>query len=271
MRLLALGQEAWTSTTEYGQRNHRTEVREEPGQMDDSPDSEFYVLREKKLLDEFDRQAVWWQQQLVAAFDEAFASDIVKAARSRFNNLLATLPYIGGDENHLTTNLLDAARCLALYQVMRAGGKTAAQTGKVLYDAILARGRQASAEAWAGKRLTDKELMERRRQRALRSQRRAHPDDWVYEFVPGDGTTYDYGYDFSECAAQKLFHRLGADEFLPFYCFLDFAASAVWGLGLNRSKTLAHGDPICNHRFKRGGQTARSWPPRFLCHLEDSG
>jgi hypothetical protein len=245
-------------------------IREELDQMDDSPDSKFYTLRQKKLLEDFDQQAEWWRQQLMTAFDEAFANTMVSGARSRFKDLLPTLPYIGGDKNHLTATLLDAGRCLALYQAMRAEGKTAAQTGKVLYDAILARGQQVGPDATSGKRLTEEELMERRRQRAERSQRRAYPDDWVYEFVPGDGTTFDYGYDFSQCAAQKLFHRLGAHEFLGFYCFLDFAASEVWGLGLTRSKTLADGDSICNHRFKRGRQTAWGWPPPFLRHPDDN-
>jgi len=261
---------SYTETIEYRQRPSIDQNCERANRMHDSPDAGFYALRQEKLLEQFDQQAVWWRQQLVAAFDEAFANTVVSGARSRFKDLLPTLPYIGGDENHLTATLLDAARCLALYQAMHAEGKTAAQTGKVLYDAILSRGQQAGTKATAGKRLNEEELMERRRQRAERSKRRAYPHDWVYQFVAGDGTTFDYGYDFSECAAQKLFHRLGADEFLRFYCFLDFATSAVWGLGLARSKTLAHGDPICNHRFKRGGQTACSWPPPLVHHRENN-
>ncbi len=239
--------------------------------MHNSPGTEFYISRQTELLRQFDEQAAGWRHELATGFDGTFAARVLRLARDRFETLLATLPYIGGDENHLTANLLDAARCLALYRAMRAEGKTAAQTGKVLYDAILSRGQQASKQGTAVERLTEDELMQRRRQRAERSQRRAYPDDWVYEFVPGDGTTFDYGYDFSECAAQKLCQQHGADEFLPFYCFLDFAGSAVWGLGLSRSKTLATGDPICNHRFKRGGQTACSWPPPFARRGEDNG
>jgi hypothetical protein len=236
--------------------------------MHRSPDPGFYISRQTESLEQFDQHAMWWQQQLVTAFGEEFATKVIRLTRNRFQDLLPTLPYIGGDENHLTANLLDAARCLALYQAMHAEGKTAAQTGKILYDTILSRGQQARAEAGAFRQLTEGELMERRRQRAERSQRRAYPDDWVYEFVPGDGTTFDYGYDFSECAAQKLFHQQGADEFLPFYCFLDFATSMVLGLGLTRSKTLAGGDLICNHRFKRGRRTGCSWPPAFLRYPE---
>jgi hypothetical protein len=213
---------------------------------------------------------VQWQHQLAAEFDETLAKGVIRLARDRFEDLLSTLPDIGGDENHLTVNLLDAARCLSLYQAMRAQGRSAKQTGKVLYDAILSRGPEARREGAALEWLSEDELMQRRRQRARRSQSRAYADDWVYEFVPGDGRTLDYGYDFTECAAQKLFHQHGADEFLAFYCFLDYATSSVQGLGLTRSKTLASSDPICNHRFKRGRQTACSWPPPFVRHPGNS-
>jgi len=236
--------------------------------MEPSSELGFYTSRQPELLEQFEQRARWWQQELSATYSEAFAKSLIAQARDRFEELLPALPYIGGEENHLTGHVLDAARCLALYQAMRARGKTAAQTGKVLYDAILSRG-QSDQPSFVGQQLTEDQLMERRRRRAERSQRRAYPDDWVYTFVPGDGTSFDYGYDFTECAAQKLFQRHGAGELLPFYCYLDFASSAVWGLGLTRSKTLANGDAICNHRFKRGRETTLVWPTPFLRHGAD--
>jgi hypothetical protein len=85
----------------------------------------------------------------------------------------------------------------------------------------------------------------------------------VFSFVAGDGDAFDYGYDFSECAAQKFYRAQEAEEFLPYYCFLDFAWSRVLGLGLSRSMALSEGYPRCNHRFKRGRETVVEWPPPF--------
>jgi hypothetical protein len=78
--------------------------------------------------------------------------------------------------------------------------------------------------------LTGVEFMERRRKRAKRPQLWRYAEDWWYDFLPGDGDTFDYGRDFHECATQKLYHSQGTDEFLPFYCFLDLrrAASTAW-------------------------------------------
>ena len=85
----------------------------------------------------------------------------------------------------------------------------------------------------------------------------------MYDFVPGDGESFDYGYDFHQCATQAFYHQQDADDFLPYYCFLDFAESRVHGLGLSRTMTLAAGEAKCNHRFRKGHRTEPEWPPEF--------
>jgi len=109
--------------------------------------------------------------------------------------------------------------------------------------------------------LTREQLLDRRRRRAERSQERGYPEDYVYEFVAGDGSEFDYGYDFSECAAQKFYQAQRADEFTPFYCYLDFPTSTM---GLRRTLTLSEGYAKCNHRFKEGRESEQAWPPPFL-------
>jgi hypothetical protein len=59
----------------------------------------------------------------------------------------------------------------------------------------------------------------------------------VRVFVEGDGIEFEYGYDFYECGTQKLYHRQGADEFLPFYGYLDFVTSRTPGWSSSRTMT----------------------------------
>ena len=229
--------------------------------MGDELGAGYYVSRTAECMSEFDEDAEHLHPFLTQAYGEGEADAILRQARQRFAVLIPQLPYIGGDENYLTGELVRSARCLALYGAMQAHGKSAAETGKVLYDAMAALVGQGSAPLPP---LSVDELMRRRSERATRSQRRSYPADWVYSFVPGDGEAFDYGYDFVACAAQKLYHAHGADEFLPYYCFLDFAASRAAGLGLHRTMTLAEGHGKCDHRFKRGRQTEQDWPPPWL-------
>ncbi len=227
--------------------------------MDPGPTAGYYVSRMAEWLAGFDAQATHVRPLLARSC--ADPDSILRAARQRFVDLISRLPYIGGDENHLTRELVCSARCLALYQVMRDHGYTAAEVGKILYDAVPA----LLGDGGPPPQPLDADaLMRRRRERAARSQSRRYPGDWVYSFVMGDGVAFDYGYDFTACAAQELYHAHGADEFLPYYCFLDFASSRVAGLGLQRTMTLAEGQPRCDHRFKLGRATEQDWPPPWL-------
>jgi 8-oxo-dGTP pyrophosphatase MutT (NUDIX family) len=224
----------------------------------------YYVSRKAELLEDFDSEAQRWAAVIAGKHGQRFSQAVLRAARRQFERLIPQLPYIGGEGNHLTASLLQSAHCLALFKAMKAQGHTAKETGELLYQAILSRLGGAAAGMPAGQQLTEEQLMARRRKRAERSQQRRYAEDWVYEFVPGDGEEFDYGYDFVHCATQKLYQEQGAEDFLPFYCFLDFPESRLAGLGLTRTMTLAEGHARCNHRFKRGRQTETYWPPAFV-------
>ena len=86
---------------------------------------------------------------------------------------------------------------------MVARGYAAPDTGRVRYDAVLARAREPRPRIPPTAWLSREALMDRRRQRASRSQQRHYSEDYVYEFVEGDGQTFDFGYDFYECAATE--------------------------------------------------------------------
>jgi hypothetical protein len=233
------------------------------GQM--SPEhNDYYLARQPELLADFDHAARRWRAILSPRYADEFVDAVLKEARARFAALIPQLPYIGGDDNHLTRSLIGSACCLAFYQAMQARNKSAAEAGQVLYDAIQAHPEDFVPQIHPSQRLTREELMARRRAAAQRSQERRYAWDWVYEFVAGDGERFDYGYDFVECATQKLYRAHGALEFLPFYCFLDFPKCELGGLGLSRTVTLAEGGAKCDHRFKVGGKSTQAWPPPFL-------
>jgi hypothetical protein len=224
----------------------------------------YYVARRADLLAEFEREAQEWRSILARDHGAAFASQVLQEARNRFTALIPHMPFIGGDENLLTTSLIGSARCLAFYQAMSAQGESAAATGKVLYDAARALTPGSLLAIPPAQRLTRDELMDARRWRAARSQELVYAWDWVYEFVEGVGGTFDYGYDFTQCATYRFYLGHNAFEFLPYYCFLDFPRCELSGLGLTRTMTLGEGHGVCDFRFKEGGKAALEWPPPFL-------
>ena len=227
----------------------------------EADDKCYYVARTAELLAEFDQDAARWRPILAKQNGRKAAEAVLRAGRAEFEALIPHIPYIGGEDSY-TGSLVESVRCLALYRAMQQQGRAAEETGKVLYDAVL--GRLGEPQALPAQPLTLEQLMGRRRRRAEWSQERRYPAGYVYYFVAGEGQEFDYGYDFIECAAQKFYRAQGAEQFLPFFCFLDHAYSRVYRQGLTRTTTLAERGARCDHRFKAGRQTEVGWPPSYV-------
>ena len=232
--------------------------------MNDLPAMNYYISRMSELVEDFEKESKRWWPILAEHYGEKFAENILLDAKYRYEELIHEIPFIGGGENHLTSSLIGSVECLAFYQVMKARGKTAVEAGRVLYEAIAKRYDDPIPEIPPSKRISEEQLMKRRKERAERSQLREYDGDFLYEFVEGDGEKFDYGYNFIECATQKFYLSQGAEDFLPFYCFLDFPKSRLYRLGLHRTGTLAEGNDFCDFRFKSGSGCEEEWPPTFI-------
>lgn len=221
----------------------------------------YYLARRPAILAQYETHAAAWRPFLDARYGAEVASAILVDSRSQYEALIPEIPYIGGDANRLTRDLVRSTTSLVLYEVMRPRGATAADVGKIVYDAVLAAvGRLPPAPSLE---LTEA-FVTGWKTHARRSHERRYPGDWVYDYVEGDGVTFDYGLDFLECGTQKLYRARGVEAFLPFYCYLDFVTHRTPGWGFARSGTLAEGCPRCDFRWKKGGHTERGWPPPFL-------
>ena len=229
--------------------------------MNEQEGKEYYLSRKSEILAQFDTHAKDWRPFLAAAYGDEFTEAVLRDAREQYEALIPEIPYIGGDENPMTRHLVRSTTSLVLYKVMKARGKTAEEVGKVVYDAVVEAVSQLPPRDL--KELSE-EFIAEEKQKAQKSQEQRYPGDWVWEFVGGDGVEFDYGYDFLECGTQKLYHIHGADEFLPFYCYLDFVTHRTIGWGFARTMTLAEGHEKCDFRWKKGGETQKGWPPPFL-------
>jgi 2-methylcitrate dehydratase PrpD len=227
-------------------------------------DKEYYVRKKAELLAKYDAEAKRWSLFVLKEYGEIQAYKILQEARHNFENLIPKIPYIGGDANRRTETFVASVIYLAFYKAMKNYGKTVEETGKILFDALasdVSKTQQTTHPAdWQDR----EKYFKPRRQGAEESQERRYPGDYVYKFVSGDGKAFDYGYDYSECASVKFFHMQGADEFMAFYCYLDYPSCGARGLGLSRTMTLAEGYGKCNHRFRPGIETKLAWPPPFM-------
>jgi hypothetical protein len=91
-----------------------------------------------------------------------------------------------------------------------------------------------------------------------------YPGDWVSEYIEGDGKTFDFGIDFTECAICKFLEPHDALRYVPIFCLGDYATYRAFGIGFRRTQTIAHGASWCDFRFKKNWETPRGWPTEEL-------
>ena len=227
--------------------------------MDEQTGKGYCRSRMLDIIALFEEHSRAWKPLIANRFGDDWADAIAEYAHDYLEALIPEIPYIGGDENPMTRHLIRSTTSLVFYKAMKLRAISMSETGKILYDAVM---EQVSLLPLLAP--SPPEELEEKREQARWSQARRYPGDWVWEFVEGDGIEFDYGYDFIECGTQKLYHVHNADEFLPYYCYLDFVTYRIAGWGFTRTMTLAEGYDKCDFRFTQGGKTNRDWPPPFL-------
>ena len=222
-------------------------------------DEAYYSSRAEQIRALLEDHAQGWRPFLAQRHGERLAELLLSECRGEMERLIPSLPYIGGNRNPMTRHLLRSTTSLVLHSVMLRHGRSAEETGWVLYHAVAERISHLPAIPFDG--LSDEERSVKRHE-AQQSQARRYPGDWVWEFVEADDGSF--GYDFFECGTQKLYQAQGTEDVLPFYCYLDLVTHRLAGWRLLRTMTLSQGCDRCDFRFRRGRHTPATWPPPFL-------
>jgi hypothetical protein len=204
----------------------------------------------------FAAQSIWKTE-----FGAERASAMAQEALGNFETLLAKFPDVGGERNWDTQFIPVAGWYVALYGPMKSAGKTAEDVGRLVYEMyrheLAATPREQTVKE--GEDLFREEPLASMQQWAEWTQKRDYADNWVAEFVRGDGQEFDFGYNYSECGAVKFFRSQGVPELAPYMCLSDFLKSAALDSGLRRTKTLGQGDDVCDFRYKKGRPVLQNW------------
>ncbi|MGB9979757.1 hypothetical protein [Methanobacterium sp.] len=68
-------------------------------------------------------------------YGEEFKKDIMPEIKEEYEFIYGEMPYIGGDENNLTSDLVSAAENLAFYKVLKRHDKPLNEIGELAYNA----------------------------------------------------------------------------------------------------------------------------------------
>lgn len=210
------------------------------------------------------------KSQLKTIYSKEKIEELSKQMRNEYENLYTQLPYLGTSRSNLLFLLIDSASLLAVMRILENEGMSLTEIGKFCYDyyeaiASTRRSSKDSGKSDITSLLLSKdyifreEFLKGQQIYAKESQLRKYPEGYVYEFVKGDGETFDYGVNYIECAVYKFFKAQDAERFVPFICIYDFVMARAGGYGFNRTQTIWNGAPFCDFRYSKNGTTIQAW------------
>ena len=226
-----------------------------------SASANYYLAHRQELIRDFADTLSGVDQMLAPEFGLLRTRMITDAAMKNFEARLPNLPDVGGERNWDTEFIPIAAWYVSLYESMRQNGKTAEDVGKLIYDLNEYSLASVPKEKILAEkeRLFSQEYIQYQRDWAEWTQKRELSANWVAHFIPGNGKNFDYGVDYVECGLVKYFRSQGTPELAPYICPTDFDRSRTYATGLQRTKTIARGDGLCNFRFKKDRTVVQNW------------
>jgi len=204
----------------------------------------------------FNRRLAPVKSSVSSWLGEEQAERFMREARQEYEELIPRITYIG--ESSLALSFfLPTTRYLAIYRALQRQGRTLEDAGRLIF---LIATEETMAIPYVGRRLIEVLWFSRwfrrlGKKRAIKSQQRKYPGNFVLTYVEGDGREFDYGIDYTECANCIFLRAENAFELAPYACATDKPISELLGWGLTRPKTIAEGFPTCSFRFKKGGKT----------------
>lgn len=215
-----------------------------------------YLPRRKEFVRSFERLLARVRPSVFSWLGEEQAEKFMRESCQEYEALIPHIPFIGN--NFVTLSFYKpVTRYLAVYRALQKQGRTVEEAGRLIYLlgkeealAIPPLRRRVMEVLWFSRGL--RRLIKKR---AIKSQQRVYPADFVMNFVEGDGQEFNYGVDYIECANCKFLQAENAFEIAPYVCATDKPISELMGWGLYRRTTIADGSPICKFRFKKGGKT----------------
>jgi len=230
---------------------------------------DFYIRKKSKFMRSFDERLSVVSEELQKKFDIKKSEELMGQMRAEFEKILPDIPYIGGQKNPTTLVLVKCMSDLAIFRTLKKIGFSFREIGEFHYNYVIAaHNLRKEALEQAGRDPSeypfDPVYMDYQKKLTEETQMKLYPDDWVMDFVEGDGDSFEWGWDITECGVQKAFKKLGDEKYLPFICLGDFYEAEGLGFGFSRTQALGFGAPICTHRFVKNYKTTRSWPPDDL-------
>lgn len=213
----------------------------------------YYISKEKELMNSFNETSKYISKVMEKDYDKLKIREIVNNSRNEFEKIIPQIPYIGGDSNSLTEDLIFPAIYLAYYRVLKKEGKDSHYMGELIINSVEIRFKPYPL--WlrraVGNKMFTRRSIEKTKENALQSQEMIWPGNWVTVYVEPTDDSFDIGWDNLECGILKFFKDFDAEEIVPYFCQLDYVQAKGYDMIFFRKGTLANGNEKCDFRYKK--------------------
>lgn len=216
--------------------------------MSNEKQKDYYVKKKKSLMKQYDIAVNIGKNVLIKRFGENKFKELITRAREEFESLIPELPFIGGKKNRNTDNLINGSMMLALIHNFEKEGLEFREIATLCNDLY-----EAFYKFLPSEDIFQEDYINQIKEDAKKSQLKQYPEDWVFEFIEGDGETFDYGVNYLECGVYKFFKKQNSENLMPLICVSDDINAKCSGYGLNRPESIGNGDPMCIFRYIKGG------------------
>jgi len=175
---------------------------------------------------------------------------LLAESRACFERLVPEMPYTDRRNHIMWDPTLSVFQWLAVHLASRERGIDAHALGRAMLETGVPEGAGADTE------VTD-ELAARALHDAIASQQAAPENEFVFEIIPGEDESTDWGMNVTSCAVCHAYARHDAMELTPYMCATDDLVSDRRGQGLRRTGTIALGAHRCDFRYKTDGEPLR--------------
>ena len=204
---------------------------------------DYYVKRKPKLMKDFSKQIEVTRDMLRRKLSEAKINEMFNQMKTEYEKIIPEIPYIGGTKNPFTSLLVGGISSLAMFYVLEREGFKLRDIGEFYYEfrdinnAIRKRSLEKIGKDPAQYPF-ESTYIDYIKKLCETSKLRNYPDDWVADYVEGDGKTFEWGFNFHECGLHKVLKRLDAEKFVHLFCLGDFSEANILGFGFTRIQTL---------------------------------
>ncbi|MGD8780588.1 MAG: hypothetical protein PVH88_16680 [Ignavibacteria bacterium] len=179
--------------------------------MKDDVANNYYMKIKPRMMNEFNLMFNTTQELLIPYFDKKKIVELKEECKGQYIGLFSELPYLGGNKSNSTINLIMGAIVMSIIIPLEKEGLNKQQIGEIIFFTFdgYFKSKPKFIRYLIGKIASTQFFINNIKKDIYRSSLRKYKEDFVLEYIESKEQKFDFGYNYTECALQKLYTKKG--------------------------------------------------------------